>query len=59
MNKIYDFEFDNEIQEKLNFAIAIEVIKKYLYKTNKITKEELNNIIKMANRSVKNSPKIS
>ena len=59
MSKTYDFEFDGEIQEKLNFVIAIEVIKKYLYKTNKITKEELNNIIKMANRSVKNSLKIS
>lgn len=59
MNKTYDFDFDNDIQEKLNLAIAIEVIKKYLYKTNKITKEELNNIIKVANRSVKNNLKIS
>ena len=37
--KNYDFDFEDEIQEKINIAIAVEVIKKYLYQTNKITKE--------------------
>lgn len=52
--KNYDFDFEDEIQEKLNVAIAVEVIKKYLYQTNKITKEEFKNVLKNANRSVKN-----
>ena len=52
--KNYDFDFEDEIQEKLNIAIAVEVIKKYLYQTNKITKEEFKNVLKNANRSVKN-----
>ena len=51
--KNYDFDFDDEIQEKLNIAIAVEIIKKYLYQTNKITKEEFKNVLKNANRSVK------
>ena len=57
--KNYDFDFEDEIQEKLNIAIAVEVIKKYLYQTNKITKEEFKNVLKNANRSVKNHMQIS
>lgn len=57
--KNYDFDFEDEIQEKLNIAIAVEVIKKYLYQTNKITKEEFKNVLKNANRSVKNHIQIS
>jgi len=57
--KNYDFDFEDEIQEKLNVAIAVEVIKKYLYQTNKITKEEFKNVLKNANRSVKNHIQIS
>ena len=57
--KNYDFDFDDEVQEKLNIAIAVEVIKKYLYQTNKITKEEFKNVLKNANRSVKNNIQIS
>lgn len=57
--KNYDFDFEDEIQEKLNIAIAVEVIKKYLYQTNKITKEEFKNVLKNANRSVKNNIQIS
>lgn len=57
--KKYDFDFEDEIQEKLNIAIAVEVIKKYLYQTNKITKEEFKNVLKNANRSVKNNIQIS
>lgn len=57
--KNYDFDFEDEIQEKINIAIAVEVIKKYLYQTNKITKEEFKNVLKNANRSVKNHIQIS
>jgi len=57
--KNYDFDFEDEIKEKLNVAIAVEVIKKYLYQTNKITKEEFKNVLKNANRSVKNHIQIS
>ena len=58
-NKKYDFDFEDDIQEKLNIAIAVEVIKKYLYQTNKITKEEFKAILKNANRSVKINTQIS
>ena len=58
-NKKYDFDFEDDIQEKLNIAIAVEVIKKYLYQTNKITKEEFKTILKNANRSVKINAQIS
>lgn len=57
--KKYDFDFEDEVQEKLNIAIAVEVIKKYLYQTNKITKEDFKNVLKNANRSVKNNIQIS
>ena len=57
--KNYEFDFEDEIQEKINIAIAVEVIKKYLYQTNKITKEEFKNVLKNANRSVKNHIQIS
>ena len=57
--KNYDFDFEDEIQEKINIAIAVEVIIKYLYQTNKITKEEFKNVLKNANRSVKNHIQIS
>ena len=57
--KNYDFDFEDEIQEKINIAIAVEVIKKYLYQTNKITKEEFKHVLKNANRSVKNHIQIS
>ena len=57
--KNYDFDFEDDIQEKLNVTIAVEVIKKYLYQTNKITKEEFKNVLKNANRSVKNNIQIS
>lgn len=53
--KNYDFDFEDEIQEKLNIAIAVEVIKKYLYQTNKITKEEFKNVLKNA-KSQKTNP---
>lgn len=58
-NKKYDFDFEDDIQEKINIAIAVEVIKKYLYQTNKITKEEFKTILKNANRSVKINTQIS
>lgn len=58
-NKKYDFDFADDIQEKINIAIAVEVIKKYLYQTNKITKEEFKTILKNANRSVKINTQIS
>ncbi|MBQ7790436.1 MAG: hypothetical protein IJ399_04155 [Bacilli bacterium] len=54
LEKIYDFDFDDRIQEKLNISIAIELIRKYLFNTNLISKEEMKNVINTANRSVKN-----
>ena len=52
--KNYDFDFDDQLQEKLNVSIAVELIRKYLFKTNLITKEEMKTVINNANRSVKN-----
>ena len=52
--KNYDFDFDDQLQEKLNVSIAVELIRKYLFNTNLITKEEMKTIINNANRSVKN-----
>lgn len=54
LEKIYDFDFDDRIQEKLNISIAVELIRKYLFNTNLISKEEMKNVINTANRSVKN-----
>lgn len=54
LEKIYDFDFDDRIQEKLNISIAIELIRKYLFNSNLISKEEMKNVINTANRSVKN-----
>lgn len=52
--KEYDFDFDDQLQEKLNVSIAVELIRKYLFNTNLITKEEMKTVINNANRSVKN-----
>ena len=52
--KNYDFDFDDQLQEKLNVSIAVELIRKYLFNTNLITKEEMKTVINNANRSVKN-----
>ena len=52
--KKYDFDFDDQLQEKLNVSIAVELIRKYLFNTNLITKEEMKTVINNANRSVKN-----
>ena len=52
--KNYDFDFDDQLQEKLNVSIAVELIRKYLFNTNLITKGEMKTIINNANRSVKN-----
>ena len=53
MNKKIDFELNNEQQKKINVLVAVELIKKILYKEDKISKEEFNNVVKNANRSVK------
>ena len=52
--KKYDFDFDDQLQEKLNVSIALELIRKYLFNSNLITKEEMKTVINNANRSVKN-----
>ena len=57
--KNYDFDFDDQLQEKLNVSIAVELIRKYLFNTNLITKEEMKTVINNANRSVKNKNVLS
>jgi len=49
----YDFEIDTNEKEKINTAVAVELIRKLLFNTNKITKEEFKSIIKNAYGSVK------
>ncbi len=57
--KNYDFELDDKEKKVINNAIALELIRKFLYNKNKITKNEYKDIIKNACGSVKNNFKLS
>lgn len=50
--------FSDGNQYKFNVGIAVELIKKFLYRNNEISSKELDNVISVANRSVKLSTKI-
>ena len=39
-----DFELNEEQQKKINVVIAVELIKKLLYKENKISNDEFKNV---------------
>lgn len=47
--------FSEENQYKFNVGIAVELIKKFLYRSNEISSKELGNVISVANRSVKSN----
>ena len=50
---IKDFELDKDEKKIINNAIAVELIRKLLYKTDKISKAEFKDIVKNAYGSVK------
>ena len=50
---ITDFELDDKEKKIINNAIAVELIRKLLYNTDKITKSEFKDIVKNAYGSVK------
>ena len=50
---ITDFELDDKEKKIINNAIAVELIRKLLYNTDKITKSEFKDIFKNAYGSVK------
>lgn len=50
--------FSDGNQYKFNVGIAVELIKKFLYRNNEISSKELDNVISVANRSVKLNTKI-
>ena len=50
---ITDFELDDKEKKIINTAIAVELIRKLLYNTDKITKTEFKDIVKNAYGSVK------
>ena len=45
---ITDFELDDKEKKIINNAIAVELIRKLLYNTDKITKSEFKDIVKNA-----------
>ena len=50
---ITDFELDDKEKKIINNAIAVELIRKLLYNTDKITKSKFKDIVKNAYGSVK------
>ena len=50
--------FSDGNQYKFNVGIAVELIKKFLYRNSEISSKELDNVISVANRSVKLNTKI-
>ena len=50
---ITDFELADKEKKIINNAIAVELIRKLLYNTDKITKSEFKDIVKNAYGSVK------
>lgn len=49
----FNLDIFNVNSDKFKMCIAVEIIKKVLFKNNSISSKELNNLIAVANRSVK------
>lgn len=61
MDKINEnalFDIPKDKQYEFNLGIAVELIKKVLYKENKINSQELKNVIDIACGSVRNKSKL-
>ncbi len=52
------FELEDSKQYQLNLGIAVELIKKILYKNDQLSTKELNKVIDIACRSVKGKEKL-
>lgn len=52
MTNEFSLEIPNVASEDLKVRIAVEIIKKVLFKENSISSKELSSIVAIANRSV-------
>ena len=53
MTNGFSLDLPNVDSNQFYVCIAVEIIKKILFKSNSISSKELNNVIAIANRSVK------